>query len=311
MVKLVTSRVHRCYSALGASRSARHERINDCIHVAAISLLLLASALELNQVNTLVKLDRHKVALVGAALLVLIQLFDLFAASNAHRIHYAPPRHSAKSRPFAEIPTKVDALVGTLCLIGALAILASSKLSASGKSHDTIVAEHIAVLATSAFVAAALVNTVFSIPSLIVKIPSPLARAHNAVSALFLAGATANVVVALANANVSTETLRGNNVLAIGAVLAYATVWLGAVLNVARTGALLQVRARGRDTLSSDDGSVKGRQSPASGGIFSWFRSNNKDNGQGGESDFDSDDIDEEEGYSSEEDLYTRRKTRR
>lgn len=305
MAKLVTSRVHRCYSAVGGVRSARHERLNDLVHVVSVTLLLVACGLELSVFSIMVKLDRHKIALVGSALLAITQLIDLFAASTAHRMFYRTPRHSSKRRPFVETSTKVDAMVALLCLGGALGCVLSAKFDASARAKDVMIGEKTAVFGAISFVLGTLVNAVFGIPSVVVKVAGGIARMHNVVVSLFLAGSTGNLIVALLHLmhDPRMEVIRP--VLAVGSLVSYSILWIGALLNVARTGALQQKQSRSRESSSSEDSSYKG-----TGGFFSWWKPNKSSDG-GISSDYDSDDLDEEDGFSSEEETYTRRKSRR
>lgn len=306
MVKLVTSRVHRCYSAVGGVRNARHERLNDVVHVVSVTLLLVSCGLEVNMFSGLVKLDHHKVALAGGALLALTQLIDLFATSTAHRMFYRVPRHSSKRRPFVETCTKVDAMVGILCLGGALGCVLSAKFGASVRANDVMIGEKAAVFGAMSFALGALVNAVFGIPSVVVKVAAGITRMHNAVVSLFVAGSMGNLIVALLHLmhDPRMEVIRP--VLAVGSVASYGIIWIGALLNFARTAVLQQKHPRNQDSSSSEDSSYKA----GVGGLFSWFKPNKTSDG-GMSSDYDSEDVDEEDGFSSEEETYTRRKSRR
>ncbi len=305
MVKLVTSRVHRCYSAVGGLRNARHERLNDVVHVFSVTLLLASCALEVSTFNAMVKLDRHKLALVGSVLLAITQLIDLFAASTAHRMFYRTPRHSSKRRPFVETSTKVDAMVAILCLVGALGSVLSAKFGASARAKDVMIGEKVAVIGGISFAVGTLVNAVFGIPSVVVKVAGGTARMHNAVVSLFLAGSMGNLIVALLHLVHEPRMEVIQSVLAVGSMASYWIIWIGGVLNLVRTSVLQRKHCRIRDSSSNEDSSSK-----AAGGLFSWFKPNKTSDG-GMSSDYDSDELDEEDGFSSEEETYTRRKSRR
>lgn len=301
-MKLVTSRGHRCYSALGSTRSARNERLNDLVHAVAVSLLLCSAALELAPLAARVKVDRHALAVAGSAVLALSQLVDLNAASAAHRMFYSGARHSSKRRSFVDDVTRIDTLVAALCLSGALCALMGAKLSGSARARDGMLSEHAAAAAAVLLASGAFANAVLGLPALVARVPASLARAHNAVVILFVTGAFGNVIVAIVHLAHGNRIDAARSVLATGAVASYALIWLGAVLNFRRTGALL---ARPRRAESEDTNVGK----PRNGGLFSWFKTSKSDTAI--DSDYDSDDIDEEEGFSSEDEGYSRRKSRK
>lgn len=304
MVKLVTSRAPRCYSAVSAVRSARNERINDFVHVAAVSLLLGASSLELAPVASRLKLDRHVLAMLGSMLLVWTQLIDLHAASSAHRQMHGMSRFAAKRRPLTEVATRVDWLVSALCLCGAICQVVAAKLGGSSTSADVSLCERAAAAAAAFLAAAAFANAVLGLPAVIVKIPPTLARYHNGVVALFTAGAYGNLIVTFVILAHDPRFVPVRDVLATAAVTSYALIWLGAIVNVARTKALL-ARPRRADSMDSDDTSGKS----GNNGLFSWFKASKSDTAL--DSEYDSDDVDEEDGFTSEEETYSRRKSRR
>jgi len=309
MVKLVTSRVHRCYSALGNSRSIKHERLNDIAYLLAVSLLLGDCALAHPRIALFFKFDRHKCALLGSSLLFLTQLLDLFAVYTAHRMHFQTPRHSSKNRPFSDTTTKVDAFITMCYLVGTTAYLGAAKISLNKGGRSSALMNNMATLSGAAFMFGALSNSILALPALVVKVPAPVARAHNAVVGLFLAGSTANLIVVLGRNIDVAQSDSNRELFAVGFMASFSLMWVGGVLNLGRVGAL-QSRPRARNSFTSDDESWKrGGNTNRSGGILSWFKSSKSD--QGVDSEYDSEEIDEEDGSSSEEEEYSRRKSRR
>lgn len=298
MVKLVTSRVHRCYSTTGGVRSARNERMNDIMHVLGSTLLLASGVLSLPKVSPASLADRQTMAAFGTGLLTLVQLGDMFAITMAHRMFYQSPRQTNKRKPFFETPTKVDGVVSVLCLVASLAAFFAVRFpGASNPVKDAMFGHQLSVCAFSTFALAMFINSVIGSPGQAARLPLALSAAHNVAVCLFLCASAANALLSLfALSMVTNDVLRIP--LALGTTVAYAMIWAGSVVNFFRVKALLETP---RKSLGDSMMSISKRST----GILAWFQpaksqSNNL-------SDFDSDEFDEEEGYSSDGDSKWRR----
>ncbi len=292
MVKLVTSRVHRCYSSIGGVRSARNERLNDIMHLLAVTLVLASSILALPYSTRTSFADRQTMTAFGTGLLTLVQLCDMFAISTAHRMFYQSPRQTSKRKPFFESPSKIDALVSALCLAASLAAFFAVRFpGAANVAKDVAFGQKLAVLASSLFLLATFINSVIGVPGLAAKLPGSLLRAHHVTVSLFLAGSAANVAIAaIASSVLQSDALNG--VMAAGCVGSYALIWVGSAVNCSRVSSLLSKARRGSEGGSDD---LSNRRPT---GFFSWFKASKSDNDAASDS---SDDFDEEEGFSSDD----------
>lgn len=238
------------------------------------------------------------VFLFGAFSLVVVQIIDLLAVRNAHRMFYRSGR-SAGKQSFANCPTKVDATISMLYCGGAVFLVKSGLFSSSPDLMDRFpgasTKQHL--VASALFTAAAAVNVAMSLPSLSMLVPSAMARAQGFASLSFFAGSLLQLFgpamqLSLSLTDQEMVSLRGLSSLC--AVVSYAVVWIGCITNCFRVNSLL-TNVHNWGDADRRDGDQKSNR-----GILSWFKASRSDGGLDG-TDYDSDYIDEEDGSSGDE----------
>lgn len=277
MVRLITSRLHRCYSRRGGVRSARNERIIDITHLLACTAFLIDRDFSFLSGRHTLPLP-PSVGLFGCALLLFAHSVDLYATVLAHNMFYRISKTPKKLQSFISTPTKIDGLVAACFLIPS--ILHSISVTGLLRLEADAVAWMNAYLAGLVLFGSAL-NYMLSLPSLDFKMPPPMARAQNSILVLFTIGCVLRV------------TASSLMVLPVGAsaeladfvqtllMLADLVVWFGSVLNFVRVSRLLKRVQH----WASDDIKDKGNQK----GLLSWFKSSKSNE----LSDFDSSDLED------------------
>lgn len=286
MVRLVSSRVHRCYSRNGGQSSARNEQIADMAHVLGCLLFFLNHNSPFLSARIAPEISRDAGSL-GWIMLLISNLSDLRASLTAHRMFYKWSKASKRNNRFFSTPTKVDAAVSVLCLFGGLLAVPNTLLS---KYLNEKFEWSLAVWSAVLFCVGVITNLVASLPSLDFSVPSGLARLHNLVVAFFMVGSVLrlNTVILI---NIAEGLSLPSMFVRQFSFAADLLILLGASINYLRVRHLLE---NVHDWVI-DDTRADGNKPPR--GLLSWFKSSRSNKEM---SDYDSDF--EDNGPDSEDD---------
>jgi len=292
MVRLVSSRIHRCYSRRGAQRSARNEKLTNLAHILACTALIASQDLSFLQANKRNVNIPDAVAYFGILVLFSVHLIDIMAILVAHRMFYRLKKSSPKPQSLFTTPSKVDAIIASLFAAGTL-FLTVATVPLSAKESSRWLSANLSTFAGFVlYSAAAIANLVLSLPSLDFKLPPSMARSHNLVSGLFLIGSLFQFQASAAQVFWDKTPVPHDTIQALFSFFSYVLVGLGAVLNGFRVSALLsKVHQWNRDGSRKDEIERKS-------GLLSWFKSSRSVDEN---TDTESDGIDEEEGDSADD----------
>lgn len=273
MVRLVSSRVHRCYSRSRGQSSARNERLIDIFHLLACTAVLF----DKNFIPGFAKAESWGSIAISAPYLVLmlIQLLDFYASLIAHRMFYSWTQSRYAPRSFLSTPSTVDGVSTCFYFIGyVMHLVASSGCCVPTKGLISLAGQLFLLLGVMS-------NLILSTPSLDFRLPSAMSRAQNAVLAFFLIGIGFNVEAAALNLCLEERTIGHELFSARSAALGAALIWFGSAMNLLRVGKfMLSVQI----WISEE---LRNRSEAEGNGIFSWFRPSKQDY----ISDLDSDDL--------------------
>lgn len=294
MVRLVTSRVHRCYSSRGAQRSALNEKICNLAHVVACTALILHQKLPFTDKNALPNLSAS-VRGFGVLLLFCLHVVDIIAVINAHKMFYRQKKPAMKSQTFFTTPSKVDAVISCLYLIGSLSMAVSILLQDSS-GYSMLSSAILEFLSSISFSIGAIANLILSLPSLDFNMPADLARSQNFVCGLFLTGSLFLFQANTASVFWGKVKSDQDKTQVMFSFVSYVILWVGAIANFSRiSNLIISVRQLEHDNRTRNE--TEPRR-----GLLSWFKSSRSVDET---ADYDSDLIDEEEGDSGEE-MYER-----
>lgn len=291
MVRLISSRLHRCYSRRSVARSARLEKLSAVLHVLAVAGLAVHNEWG-SFFNTATLAAPPPVVLIGGSLLlILVHTIDFYATLVAHRKFYCWPRGYKRTRGVLSSPTKVDALV-VAAYLSASAVLLAASIGIGGPSWmPSNVPPRIDVAFSAMCALAAALNLVLSLPSLDFGIPLSLARLHNFIAGVFCIASVTKLQCALVShlPDISPDITR---LQARICLIADVAIVLAAVANFVRTLRFLaKTRYWAMDNGRNDTERTKK-------GLLSWFKSSTASaNG----SDPDSDIGDDYQGYDDDE----------
>lgn len=265
MVRLVSSRVHRCYSQKGGNRSARNERMLNVIHVLACTILSAHRDYSFIKSGSLLPSPTNTSG-IGFLLVFLVQIFDLYAAIKAHRTFYSRFPEGKKFRSFLDIPTNVDVIVASLYIVSSLVYYFFSIIL----KWRTIVARnsmlYVLLANYSINFLAAFVNFALSTPSDLFMPPS-MFRWQNVIVGFFTIGSLLKVYSTVLEIVFATR-LRQLSLFAGGSMLfADVLIWFGSLLNFRRVSLFL-IWAR---VWINDE--MKRRRSSTDARFISWFTS--------------------------------------
>lgn len=280
MVRLVSSRIHRCYGSNGEAESARNERLNDTIHFISWAFLLLNHNVDLYFLKRSRIIDY--IGAFCAFLLVLVCSIDLQAVATAHRLFYKWPKQGYRHTSFWSIPTKVDFLVSLFYLLGSILNVGTIPFLHNSGNEEKVRSIYLAVGSAMCFCFGALVSAVTSIPSLGFLVPGGVARAQNIVVNLFLLGSTFILSAGVGRIMVPTG-VQINLFFDRLALVGGSVILIGSGLNYMRVMILL--RTVERWVVDEKKGNID--RSPR--GLLSWFKSSRSNHDT---SDLESDDDD-------------------
>lgn len=295
MVRLASSRIHRCYSRRGGQSSARNERFTGGAHLCACLLLFISHSHFLLPHRNPHFADFAVAA--GGLLLVAVSLSDLQATFTAHKMFYKWSKSGKLPSGFWSTPTKVDAAISFLYLFGSMLFTATTIpfVKKSDEGHLSLAS----VASSGLLVAGGMINIVASIPSLEFRVPGGVARAQNMVVMLFFAGAIGRLTTAVTKRAVGTGDVRGT-FLERMSLFADSLVLLGALFNYVRALHLLRTVNHW-----ASDGN-RGVSDKPQRGLLSWFKSSRSSPEM---SDYESDI--EEIGFDTDEDGHAQFASRR
>lgn len=185
MVRLISSRLHRCYSRRGVQRSTQIENLSTIIHLFTWFGLMLALDLSTSLSNHFsFSIPPFFLTLITFQLLT-IQIFDFYAAYIAHRKFYRWSKIYKRPAGFLSTPTKVDALITSFHIFGAFILFASSCGILGPPWSDGVIPTQVNFFFCLVSFIAIVLNLVLSLPSLDFGVPVMLARVQNLVVALF------------------------------------------------------------------------------------------------------------------------------
>lgn len=285
MARLISSRLHRCYSRNGVQRSARIENLSTIIHVTAIFALLFARDFSpLLPTRPTFTIPPFFVTLT-ACVLLLIHLLDFYAAYAAHHKIYRFSKTHKKPVRFLSTPTKIDCLIVSFHLLGTFTLL----VSASGIAGPSWTGPSIPPSVNACFclfsLFAVTINLILSLPSLDFGVPTALARAQNTIVTLFCM-ATLIKLQAILLPFISDLSASTQDVLARCLFASDLTIFGASLINVIRVSKFLSTtRYWAMEEVRTDQGRTN-RQ-----GLLSWFKTS-RATADG--SDIDSDDLDED-----------------
>lgn len=296
MVRLVSSRIHRCYSRNGGQGSARNEQITDLVHV--LGCLLFVVNRNSLTISAMISPEISKEAgTLGWMLFLISNLSDLRASIAAHRMFYKWSKMGKKFNSFLSTPTRVDAAISVFCLVGGLLLAGSNTCFSKYLNRSS--EGYLAVCSAFLLCIGALMNLVISLPSLDFNVPAGIARMQNLVVAFFIMGSLLRFNSALAKVIVEGDSLPPIFVQRFS-LAADLLILLGAVINCIRVRHLLKNVHHWMVNEARGDGDKPPR------GLLSWFKSSRSNNEM---SDYDSDfdDI----GLNSEDDMRAQSSNRR
>lgn len=266
MVRLVSSRVHRCYSRSGAQRSARNERLNDFAHLIACTTALLDKDISFTTFGKAVVIPASSSA-IGVFLLFIVHTFDLFAAYNAHNMFYKWSREYRKKRAFMASPTNVDMLITSFYFLSSVVFytVASSVVLKGATLQEKAQKVHVAT--SFLHFAGSFFNIALSLPGQEYEVPPSMSRAQNMVVALFNAGSLIKLYSALLE---TSDGVLGPGIqvfLGEAATAANALIWIGSAFNFVRVSKFLaKVHAWVKEEMNKN-GKTHYK------GLLSWFKS--------------------------------------
>lgn len=289
MTRLVSSRIHRCYSRGGGQRSARNERLVDFIHLCACILLFVKGNISFFPLKSFSDFAGYTSEL-GGILLVVSNVADLFATLTAHRMFYKWSKSGKRRFSFLSTSTRVDAVISFLHTAGS--ILFALSTSSLSKTVDQTVLLFASVTSSFTIVLGSLTNVIASMPSLDYMVPAPMARAQNSVVSLFLMGSLTRLYATVIPASASNELKNAMQLnLQWLPLTADALMISGSILNLARVMFLVR-----KVQYWANDGTKSEKATPQRG-LLSWFKSSRSHEGM---SEYDSD-LDDH-GIESEDD---------
>lgn len=276
MVRLVSSRIHRCYSRNGGQRSSRNEQITDLAHV--LGCLLFVVNRNSPTISAMITPEMSQEAgTLGWMLFLISHLSDLRASITAHRMFYKWPKVGKKYNGFFSTPTRVDAAISVFCLGGGL-LLAGSNTYFS-KYLDIRSERYMAACSAFLLCIGAFMNLVISLPSLDFNVPPGIARLQNLVVSFFIMGSMIRFNSALAKVIAEGEFLPPISAQWFS-LAADLLILLGAAINCLRVQHLLKNVHHWMGDEARGDGDKPPR------GLLSWFKSSRSNNEM---SDYDSD----------------------
>lgn len=266
MVRVISSRTNRCYSRSGGQRSARNEKLNDITHVVACSALLLDRELPFmpSQNNGWINFSFGS---IGYALLLVVQIVDLYATSNAHQMFYRWAKGTKRGGKFLSTPTKVDALIilmyicgGTIRYTSILTVPWNNRVTEGWRNCSNVIKCCIIVAGT-------ITNAVCSVPSLDFIVPRGMARAQNGIVAAFMVASFVRVYCSMLSVMGGDVAPGVHKIIHDSYLFADVIVWVGAVGNMIRVSKLLCMKNhwKGSNVQSKRNGSHRG--------LLSWFKS--------------------------------------
>lgn len=266
MVRLISSRLHRCYSRNGLQRSARIENLSTIVHVLGIFALLFARDFSpLLPTQPTFTTPPFFVTLT-ACILLLIHLLDFYAAYAAHYKFYNWSKTYKKPASFLSTPTKIDCLIASFHVCGTFILL----LSACGITGPSWSGSNIPPSVNACFclfsLFAATINLVLSLPSLDFGVPISLARVQNIIVSLFCM-ATLTKLQALLLPFFSDLSSSTHDHLARCLFAADLVIFWGSLINIIRvTKFLSTTRYWALEEVRTDQGRTNRR------GLLSWFK---------------------------------------
>lgn len=266
MSRLVSSRLHRCYSRGNATSNARAEILTAFLHVAA-AIGLFASR-DWAVVTGLSKAPTTpRFVHVGASfLLVLVHGLDFCAAMVAHRMFYRWPRVYRRPRSLLSIPSKADGLVVSAYLCGSVVLLASAVGLAGTKWTSASIPSRTDTIYSLMCVLGAVLNLVLSLPTLDFNVSLVLARFHNLICTTFCIAAVVKLqgAIIVHTTAISDDARRLFSILALAADTVVVFAAFGNLLRIFRFLSKTQYRV-------TDE--VKGDSDRNKKGLFAWFKS--------------------------------------
>lgn len=316
MVRLVSSRLHRCYSRKGGQRSARNERLISLTHLLTVLIPFLSHPLLLSYLPILLT-PPIWLPVVQVSLLLVVHLHDFYATFIAHRLYYRWSKVYKRPPGFLATATKVDAAI-VACHLSAVLVLFATRAGLVARAPPGAPLPLFVSLAYSiAACVGTLLNAVLALPSLDFVLPGVMMRAHNVVVISFVMASVMHVtcvclldslqmissvdagmsVVIAIRQCVQMLRLGADGLVCIGAMVNLARVWRFVSANTrgwAGNGGVGGIGMRG---MTTDGNGAKGTRGGK--GFLAWWKGRPVDVGSDAESeDFDEGDTEYDEEWA-------------
>lgn len=292
MTRLVSSRLHRCYSHRGVVKSTRIEKISNIVHVIACFGILFCRDLSFLS-SPPPFFTPSLVRILSSFLLLLVHSSDVYATFIAHRKFYRWTKPYKRPVGFLSVPSKVDALAAVLYLCASVTLFASASGLIGKPWTNGMIPTNINFVFCTLSLVAAFINIILSLPSLDINVPSSLERLHNAIIAIYCLACAAKIqcILVPATSTVSPDLL--NKFVGIS-FAADAMIVFAAFINVLRAIRFLHKTGY----WAADD--MKSDQERARKGLLAWFKSKPA-TATVEASDLDSEEADDYEDFDDEE----------